>query len=88
MGKPREEGNIFFTAKKQTKLDLNHAIRDNVNCKQREENNTLMEANFRNPKLFSKLVNRNRKTTQGYTAMIKVDNKEYRGDAQVLFLSC
>ena len=84
MGKPREEGNIFFTAKKQTKLDLNHAIRDNVNCKQREENNTLMEANFRNPKSFSKLVNRNRKTTQGYTAMIKVDNKEYRRDAQVL----
>ena len=44
----------------------------------------MMEANFRNPKVFSKLVNRNRNSNQGYTTMIKVGETEYRGDAQVL----
>ena len=44
----------------------------------------MMEANFRDSKLFSKLVNQKRKTSQGYTAMIKIDDTEYRGDAQVL----
>ena len=84
VGKPREEENIYFVAKKQTKLALNKAIKDNSKCKQIEENNAMMAANFRDPKLFSKMVNRNRKSNQGYTAMIKIDGKEYRGDAQVL----
>ena len=44
----------------------------------------MMEAKFINPKVFSKLVNRNKKKNQGYTKMIKVDNTQYRGDAQVL----
>ena len=44
----------------------------------------MMEANFRDPKLFSTLVNKNRKSNQGYTAILKIDSKEYRGDAQVL----
>ena len=44
----------------------------------------MIEANFRNPKLFSKLVKKKRKNDQGYTAMINVNDKEYRGDAQVL----
>ena len=47
-----------------------------------------MEANFRDPKLFSKLVNKNRIQNQGYTAMIKVNGEEYRGDAQVLSGFC
>ena len=42
-----------------------------------------MEANFRNPKVFSKLVNRNKNNNQGHTNMIKVNEKEYRRDAQV-----
>ena len=84
MGKPREEENNFCSAKKQTKLALNKAIKDYSKCKQIEENNAMMAANFRDPKLFSKLVNRNRKSNQGYTAMIKIDGTEYRGDAQVL----
>ena len=45
-----------------------------------------MDANFRDPKLFSKLVNKNRKNNQGCTAMLKVGDTEYRGDAQVLFV--
>ena len=49
-----------------------------------DDNNLMMEANLRDPKLFSKLVSRNRKNNQGYTTMIQVDGKEHRGDAQVL----
>ena len=84
MGKPRNEENYFYLAKKETKLNLNRAIRDNFKRKNIEENNLMMEANFRDPKLFSRLVNRNRVNNQGYTAMIKFDGEEYRGDAQVL----
>jgi hypothetical protein len=84
MGKPRNEENDFYLAKKETKLNLNRAIRDNFKRKNIEENNLMMEANFRDPKLFSRLVNRNRVNNQGYTAMIKFDGEEYRGDAQVL----
>jgi hypothetical protein len=35
-------------------------------------------------KQFLKLVNQKRNTNKGYTAMIKIEDKEYRGDAQVL----
>ena len=49
-----------------------------------EENNLLMNANFRDPKLFSKLVNRKRKSAQGYTAKLTFDQKDYNGDGQVL----
>ena len=44
----------------------------------------MMEANFRDQKLFSKLVNQKRNTNQGYTSMIKIEGVEHRGDAQVL----
>ena len=44
----------------------------------------MMEANFRDPKLFSKLVNKNRTKADGYTSLINVDGKVYKGDAQVL----
>ena len=44
----------------------------------------MMEANFRDPKLFSYLVNKKKNSTSGYTAMIKVDDEEFRGDSQVL----
>ena len=49
-----------------------------------KNNNDMMEANFRDPKLLSKLVNQKKKSNQGYTGMIKMNGAEYRGDAQVL----
>ena len=45
----------------------------------------MMNANFRDPKLFSKLVNKKRTSNSGYTAMIQFDENVYKGDAQVLF---
>ena len=83
-GRPRDAQNKFFEAKKTTKLNLRKAIKNNVRDKNTKDNNAMMEANFRDPKLFSKLVNRNRVKTDGYTALINVEGKEYRGDAQVL----
>ena len=44
----------------------------------------MMNANFRDPKLFSKLVNKKRSSNSGYTAMIQFDENVYKGDAQVL----
>ena len=43
-----------------------------------------MSANFRDPKLFSKLVNKKKVNNSGYTTMLKYDDIEYRGDAQGL----
>ena len=43
-----------------------------------------MTANFRDPKMFSKLVKKKRNNNQGYTSMIKVNDVEFRGDNQVL----
>ena len=83
-GRPRNEDNNLFRAKKETRLELRKAIKNNEMERNIKENNTLMEANFRDPKLFSKLVNKNRVQNQGYTAMINVHGEEYRGDAQVL----
>ena len=44
----------------------------------------MMNANFRDPKLFSYLVNKKKNNMSGYTTMIKCDDIEFRGDAQVL----
>ena len=84
MGKPRNVENQLFIAKKETNLLLRKAINCNLAESSMKENNTMMEANFRDPKLFSKIVNRKRINKQGYTTLINVDGKEYRGDAQVL----
>ena len=43
-----------------------------------------MSANFRDPTLFSKLVQKRRLNNQGYTTMLSFDKKEYKGDAQLL----
>ena len=83
-GKPKNENSELQTAKKESQGILRKIIKDTNLKDQIEENNTLMKANFRDPKLFSKLVNRNRNNNQGYTSMIKVGDKEYRGDNQVL----
>ena len=84
MGKPRNEDNQLFIAKKETRLNLRKSISKCNNSERIRDNNAMMEANFRDPKLFSKLVNQKRNKNQGYTAMIKVNDTEYRGDAQVL----
>ena len=83
-GKPRNEENLYFIAKKGTRLNLRKAVKYDSSEKNTNENNLMMEANFRDPKLFSKLVNKKRNKNQGYTAMINVNDQEYRGDAQVL----
>ena len=84
-GKPRDDENELFKAKRLTKQNLNKAINDDIRIKSREENNTMMYANFRDTKWFSKLFNKNCKNNLGYTAMLKVVDTEYRRDAQVLF---
>ena len=83
-GQPRNEENVHFIAKKESKLKLRKAIKNNIIENNIKENNTMMEANFRDPKLFSKLVNKNRVNNQGYTAKITVNGEDYCGDAQVL----
>ena len=70
--------------KKETRANLRKSIARHDEENSIKNNNAMMEANFRDPKLFSKLVNQNRKTNQGYTAMIKINDEEFRGDAQVL----
>ena len=77
-GKPRSEENPYFIAKKETKSVLRKAIKINIIESNIKENNTMMEANFCDPKLFSRRVNRNRVNSQDYTAMLKVDGDEYR----------
>ena len=46
-----------------------------------EENNKMMQANFRDPKLFSSLVNKKKTVNSGYTTMLSIDEIEYRRDA-------
>ena len=43
-----------------------------------------MNANFKDPKLFSQLVKKKKSNNSGYRTMIKLDDIEFRGDAQVL----
>lgn len=82
--KTENEESILFKNKKESQSLLRKAIKDQNLKENIEENNTLMNANFRDPKLFSRLVNRKRTNNQGYTSMIKVDDLEFRGDNQVL----
>ena len=56
-GKPRTEDNHLFLAKKETNSNLRKAIKMHNNKESTEENNKMMQANFRDPKLFSNLVN-------------------------------
>ena len=49
-----------------------------------DENEEMMNANFKDPKLFSKLVNKKKVNSSGYTAMIKYEEEIFRGDEQVL----
>ena len=84
-GKPRNEENELFQEKKDTNIELRRAIKTFQNEADSEDNNKMMNANFRNPKLFSYLVKKKKKNnTSGYTTMIKCDETEFRGDAQVL----
>ena len=80
-GRPRDEKNKLFLAKKESNNQLRRAIKMHNVQTCTEENNTLMNANFRDAKLFSKLVNKKKVNNSGYTAMIKSDEKEFRGDA-------
>ena len=83
-GKPNNEESVILKSKKESQSILRKAIKEHNRQGNIKENNTLMKANFRDPKLFSKLVNRNRINSQGYTSMIKVNGVEFRGDSQVL----
>ena len=83
-GKPRCDDNRLFQEKKDTNIRLRSAIKvQNIQtCS--EANNKMMNANFRDPKLFAQLVNKKKKNNAGYTAMIEFDDTTYHGDAQVL----
>ena len=83
-GKPRNVENVLFQAKKETNIHLRSAIKMHNIKTSTNENNTMMNANYRDPKLFSKLVKKKKNSNSGYTALLKYDELEYRGDAQVL----
>ena len=83
-GKPRNEDNELLRNKKVARSNLRAAVQKHNAAESIKENNELMSANFRDPKLFSKLVKKKRVNDQGYNTMHKFDNKEYKGDAQVL----
>ena len=83
-GKPRDDDNNLFKAKKESNINLRKAIKLNNIQANTDENNKMMNANFKDPKLFSKLVNKKRSCNSGYTAMIKIEDSVYKGDAQVL----
>ena len=54
-GKPRTEDNQIFKAQKETNNQLRQAIQMDNNKETTEENNKMMQANFRDPKLFFKV---------------------------------
>ena len=83
-GKPRNEENELYQTKKETNIRLRSAIKIFNRQADTEENDKMMNPNFRDPKLFSYLVNKKKNSTSGYTSFIKFDEKEYRGDSQVL----
>ena len=83
-GKPNCAENIVFNEMKQARAELRTNIKMHFASEAIMENNVMMNANFKDPKLFSKLVNKKRKNNQGYTAKITFDNKDFHGDGQVL----
>ena len=83
-GKPTSTDNRLFLEKKVARKNLRQAVQKHNAREGIEENNVLMNANFRDPKLFSKLVKQRRVNDKGYTAVLTFDEKEFRGDAQVL----
>ena len=83
-GRPRDEDGQNFKANKGANIQLRCAIKTFNNETDSKENNKLMQANFRDPKLFSQLVGKKKNNTSGYTSMIKFDENEFRGDSQVL----
>ena len=83
-GKPRNSGNELFEAKKESNSNLRKAIKLHNIQSCSEENEKMMNANFKDPKLFSKLVNKKKNNTSGYTAMIKFEENTFKGDEQVL----
>ena len=83
-GCPHEPENEYFINKKQARSELRQAVNKHQAAESRKENNEMMNANFRDPKLFSKLVNKRRLNNQGYTTMLKIEETEFKGDAQVL----
>ena len=83
-GCPRDTDNVHFVMKKEARTNLRKAVNKHQAIESIEENNELMSANFRDPKLFSKLVNKRRVNKPGYTTMLRVGDTDYQGDAQVL----
>ena len=71
--KPRDDENKLFKAKKESNINLRKAIKLNNIQANTDENNKMMNANYKDPKLFSKLVNKKRASNSGYTAMIKFE---------------
>ena len=82
-GKPRNEDDQHFKAKKETNIKLRSAIKNVNNQAESEENNKIMNANIRDPKLFSQLVKKKKSNASGHTTMIKFDDNGFRGDSQV-----
>ena len=83
-GKPRNEDNKLLMNKKVARSNLQAAVQKHNAAESIKENNELMSANFRDPKLFSKLFQKRRLNNQGYTTLLSFDKKEYEGVAQVL----
>ena len=83
-GKPTDLNNRYFCEKKEARSKLRDAVKKHHAIENIKENNEMMNANFRDPKLFSKLVKKNRVNNQGHTTMLSFDGKQFKGDAQVL----
>ena len=78
-GKPRDLENKFVCEKKEARSKIRDAVQKHNAAENVKENNEMMNANFRDPKLFSKLVQKKRVNNQGYTTMLSFDGKDYYG---------
>jgi hypothetical protein len=61
MGRPRDENNKHFVDKKETRANLRKSIAKYDDKNSIKNSNAMMEANFRDPKLLTKLVRIGRK---------------------------
>ena len=68
-GKLRDLDKKFVCDKKEARSKLREAVRKHHAVENMKENNEKMNANFWDPKLFSKLVQKKRVNNQDYTTM-------------------
>ena len=83
-GKPRDQHNKHLIMKKECKRNFRRSYRRELAKRSSEEKMSIITTRNRDPRLFHKLVNKQRGKRENFTEELFVEESCYSGPSQVL----